>query len=280
MNSNSDVAYCTPTTSPAPLYGRSSVVESGDALYAGGYRNADAEEIFGAHSTLVEAERASVVEASFTTSSLYGGLVLASLIFYLYILLRSWRFVLSSWDLWNGKASERKLADEGGVLNLAHFNTLVIILGLVAMALMMVRAADDYTLLSSNAPAFINATTAPLIALLFTLVGVAWQYALHSVAGWLTRSEAVGMLAVVSRSNLVRAIIVVYPLAAAWMVSPVDLASTWTTLLVVALVPPAILYLKDTLQLFFDKKISILYWILYLCGAILLPVSFIIRIVE
>jgi Ca2+/Na+ antiporter len=65
-------------------------------------------------------------------------------------------------------------------------------------------------------------------------------------------------------------------LVAAWLLgtdSPNE--SVIISALVVVAVVMLILYLKDTILFFIDKKISILYWILYLCTAFLVPLSFI-----
>jgi hypothetical protein len=44
--------------------------------------------------------------------------------------------------------------------------------------------------------------------------------------------------------------------------------------LIAGLILFAAIYLKDTFMFFLEKKVSIFNWFLYLCTAILLPVSF------
>ena len=56
--------------------------------------------------------------------------------------------------------------------------------------------------------------------------------------------------------------------------------TTWTTIVGIAFALLLIIYLKDIFIFFVEKKIPFLYLILYLCTAILLPLSFLITLLP
>ena len=74
--------------------------------------------------------------------------------------------------------------------------------------------------------------------------------------------------------NFVRSIVVLYPIIAVWCVADQNISKIASILLILGGCVVLLIYLKDTFMLFIGKKISIFYWILYLCTAILLPLSF------
>ena len=49
----------------------------------------------------------------------------------------------------------------------------------------------------------------------------------------------------------------------------------WFCIIVIELLATVFLYLRETLNLFLSKKISILHWILYLCTVEIFPISLI-----
>jgi hypothetical protein len=108
----------------------------------------------------------------------------------------------------------------------------------------------------------------------------AWLYAMHKVAEWLTESDGVEVLASIGFMNIVRSVVLLYPVAAVWLLADESIIRGASITLVVSILPIAILYLKDTFLFFVAKKIPILYWILYLCTAILLPLSFVMHILP
>jgi Ca2+/Na+ antiporter len=75
-------------------------------------------------------------------------------------------------------------------------------------------------------------------------------------------------------------VVVLYPFTAVWLLADRNDAfiSTWTLIICGSVL--LLLYLKDTFLFFSGKKISIFYWILYLCTAILLPWSLLIKLLA
>ena len=107
------------------------------------------------------------------------------------------------------------------------------------------------------------------------VVYVAWYFALHKIVEWVSGSDAAPMLSSMGYMHFVRVSVVLYPLVAVWLLGIERGDAFVVPLLIAVAVLMIILYLKDTILFFIDKKISILYWILYLCTAFLLPLSFI-----
>ena len=262
------------------VYGAGSELASGEVSYVDSYREASAEQMFGEASVLESYDAVTPLEPTRISSWLFQSLIIVGLVAYLYMLLRSWRFMGTIWQGVLFRSSERRMRDEGGELPLERFKLSASVLGLVLMALVVVRLVDMS--LQSDAAIYSSGmlSLAPIYALLAIFLFVAWHYLLHKLIGVVTRSEVVDGAWGVTAMNFVRLIVILYPLVAIWLLAPNDMLNMWSVVLSIAMSIMVIIYLKDTFVLFVGKKISILNWILYLCAAILLPISFVFRIIP
>ena len=265
---------------PDKFFGRSSVLESGEVLYNGGYRAVAPSEIYGAESHLASVDAADVVTPMLSSEPMFHLLLFASLVVYLHILYRSSHFLGSIYRDMFTMRSERSLISQGGLLPLQRFKQIAAVMGFVTLALVVVRYAE--CMIPSDAHIYSSGIVGymPLLTMLIVLVYLAWYYALHVVADWVTRSDVASNLASVGYMYFVRMTVVLYPLVAVWLLGAESAGVVVVPLLLVVLCLMLIFYLKDTILLFIAKKISILYWILYLCTAFLLPVSFMIRLLP
>ena len=265
---------------PDKFFGRSSVLESGEVLYNGGYRAVAPSEIYGAESHLASVDAADVVTPMLSSEPMFHLLLFASLVVYLHILYRSSHFLGSIYRDMFTMRSERSLISQGGLLPLQRFKQIAAVMGFVTLALVVVRFAE--CMIPSDAHIYSSGIVGymPLLTMLIVLVYLAWYYALHVVADWVTRSDVASTLASVGYMYFVRMTVVLYPLVAVWLLGVESAGVVVVPLLLVVLCLMLIFYLKDTILLFIAKKISILYWILYLCTAFLLPVSFMIRLLP
>jgi hypothetical protein len=265
---------------PDKFFGRSSVLESGEVLYNGGYRAVAPSEIYGAESHLASVDVADVVTPMLSSEPMFHLLLFASLVVYLHILYRSSHFLGSIYRDMFTMRSERSLISQGGLLPLQRFKQIAAVMGFVTLALVVVRYAE--CMIPSDAHIYSSGIVGymPLLTMLIVLVYLAWYYALHVVADWVTRSDVASTLASVGYMYFVRMTVVLYPLVAVWLLGAESAGVVVVPLLLVVLCLMLIFYLKDTILLFIAKKISILYWILYLCTAFLLPVSFMIRLLP
>ena len=260
---------------PHKMFGRNSQLMSGEPIYEGGYRAVSADTMFGEGTTLVEPEPVALLESSFADSVVYQGLILISFILYLHMLLHSWGFIGIIWGNIFSVHSERRMANEGGELPLSYFKVAAIVVGILMVALVGVRITDIG--LASDSPIYdsLLGVFAPVVSLLFVLVLVAWIYALHTITGWVTQSSDVDELSSISLINFVRYVVLLFPLVGAWLVAPVGELRGWNIALILGTILLLLIYVKDSFVFFIAKKIPILYWILYLCTAFLLPLSFI-----
>ena len=262
------------------IFGAGSELASGEVTYVDSYREASAEQMFGDSSELVVYDPVTPLEPTLISGWLFQSLIIVGLVAYLYMLLRSWHFMGSIWQGVLFRSSERRMRDEGGELPLKHFKQSASVMGIVLMALVVVRLVDMS--LQSDAEIYGSGmiSLAPIYALVAIFIFVAWHYLFHKLVGVVTRSEIADDTWGVTAMNFVRLVIILYPLVAVWLLAPNDMLHTWSVVLGIAMSIMVIIYLKDTFMLFVGKKISILNWILYLCAAILLPISFVFRIIP
>lgn len=273
---------------PSPLFGRTSQLGTGEVAASGGYMEGSGDMLFGAGSQLGSGtlEGASAALSDAATPLLIGGwlsqlLIMLMFIGYVAMLWRSWGFASAMVLGMVGGRDERRLANERGELPLSYFKSFAILIGIVAVALVGVRSVDCF--LSADVAGRLDGgvvSYAPLIALLLVVVVIAWQYALHKIVEWLTMADTISELASLSVMNFVRSVVALFPLVACWLVAPADSFELWTHILLVGCSILLIIYLKDIFVFFVEKKIPFLYLILYLCGAILLPLSFLITLLP
>lgn len=262
------------------IYGKASELATGDVAYNGGYQEATAEQMFGATSYVESYDSVPPLEPTLIDGWLFQLIVIVGFVAYLYMLLRSWNFIGSIWHGMFLHRSERHMRDEGGELPLKRFKLSVSLLGMVLLALVVVRIVDSSVQLDASEYGGSIDTLMPLYAMFAVMLFVAWHYVLHSVVGVVTRSAVMSEAASITTMNFVRCIVLLYPLVTIWLIAPANTLTTWSTVMYVALGLMLLVYLKETFFMFNEKKISILHWILYLCAAILLPISFLCTVIP
>ena len=262
------------------MYGKSSELAAGDVVYGGGYREATAEQMFGGASSIEYYDSVPPLEPTLIDGWLYQLIVVVGFVAYLYMLLHSWNFIGSIWSGVLFRRSESRMRDEAGELPLKRFKLSVSLLGLVLLALVVVRIVDSSVPLAVSDYGGSMDIVMPIYALIAVLLFVVWHYVLHSIVALVTRSTTMGEAASISVMNFVRCIVLLYPLVSVWLIAPADMVPTWSIVLYVVMGLMLLIYLKETFLLFNEKKVSILHWILYLCAAIALPISFLCTIIP
>ena len=262
------------------LFGRQSVICDGGVLFEGGYREATSAELFGSLSEVVPAGVPQPFIPEMTEEPLFHVILLLTLMVYLHMLLRSWRFISAIYGNMFNSHSEERMGTEGGVLPLQRFKQVATVIGTMALALVFVRLADG--VITSHSPIYMQglAPYATLVTILFVVVFVAWFYSLHKVVEWITNSDVAQSLAAVGYINFVRAVVILYPIVAVWLLAEQEVSEVVNVVVIAVTAIMLLLYLKDTFLLFIEKRVPILYWILYLCTAILLPLSFLVHLLP
>ena len=260
---------------PEAIYGRGSRVASGEALYDGGYRAITPEEMFGGGSEIVVSDHLEPFIPTLSGEPLFHILLFATLVVYLNMIYRSQGFIGHLYRDMFTMRSEQNMIYQGGLLPLQHFKQVASAIGFVSLALVVLRIAESF--ISPESPIYTTsiAAYASVGAMFIVVVYVAWYFALHKIVEWVSGSDAAPTLSAMGYMHFVRTSVVLYPLVAVWLLGVERGDAFVVPLLVAVAVLMIILYLKDTILFFIDKKISILYWILYLCTAFLLPLSFI-----
>lgn len=260
---------------PEAIYGRGSHIASGEALYEGGYRAITPDEMFGGGSELVGAGDVELFVPTLSGVPLFHILLLLTLVAYLNMIYRSSGFIGHLYRDMFTMRGERNMIYQGGLLPLQRFKQVASAIGFVALALVVLRFAESF--ISPASPIYTTSISqyASVGAMFIVVVYVAWYFALHKIVEWVSGSDAAPMLSSMGYMHFVRVSVVLYPLVAVWLLGIERGDAFVVPLLIAVAVLMIILYLKDTILFFIDKKISILYWILYLCTAFLLPLSFI-----
>ena len=265
---------------PARLYGRKSEVQMGEPNLEGNYREVTPEELYGETSELGTGGTFAPYDESLTATPLFQSVVLATLIVYLAILLRSWGFIRSIWNDAFKTNSDQRMVFEGGELPLQRFKLTASLLGLAVTALAMVRIAESEIPTTSEIYSSAIASYAPLVALGAILIIVLWCFAYHRLMAWIIESDSPNALAMIGYTNFVRLVVLLYPITAMWLLADGSDSSAYSITLIICSSVLLLLYLKDTFVFFLGKKISIFYWILYLCTAILLPWSLLVKLLA
>ena len=257
------------------LFGHGSSLGDGMPYSDGYYVEATPDQLFGAASSLGESEVVQTVLPSFAGEPLFHLIVVITLVAYLFMLYRSWGFIGAIWEgIISARHSENRMANEGGALPLSRFKLTATFIGIASTALILVRISDG--MIADNSEIYRSgiASYASFVGLLLIGVMLAWNYAFHKIVEWLTYSDFMSHLAAIAHMNFVRNIVVLYPIIAVWCVADQSINKIASILLIFGGCVALLIYLRDTFMLFIGKKISIFYWILYLCTAILLPFSF------
>ena len=265
---------------PARLYGRKSEVQMGEPNLEGNYREVTPEELYGETSELGTGGTFAPYDESLTATPLFQSVVLATLIVYLAILLRSWGFIRSIWNDAFKTNSDQRMVFEGGELPLQRFKLTASLLGLAVTALAMVRIAESEIPTTSEIYSSAIASYAPLVALGAILIIVLWCFAYHRLMAWIIESDSPNALAMIGYTNFVRLVVLLYPITAMWLLADGSDSFAYSITLIICSSVLLLLYLKDTFVFFLRKKISIFYWILYLCTAILLPWSLLVKLLA
>ena len=279
MNNNSLLTYYATEgyriVKPEAIYGRGSHIASGEVLYDGGYQAISAEEMFGGGSELVVSNDIELFVPTLSGAPLFHILLLLSLVIYLNMIYRSSSFIGHLYRDMFTMRGERNMIYQGGLLPLQRFKQVAAAIGFVTLALVVLRLSEGF--ISPSSPIYSTSISefASLGAMFIVVVYIAWYFALHKILEWVSGSDDAAELSAMGYMHFVRISVVLYPLATVWLLGINGGANFIVPLLIAVAVLMIILYLKDTILFFIDKKISILYWILYLCTAFLLPLSFI-----
>jgi hypothetical protein len=159
---------------PEAIYGRGSLLSSGEALCEGGYRATTIADIYGAESEFVASGAEELFVPALSNAPLFHILLFVTLVTYINMMYRSWGFIGHLYrDIFTMR-SERNMIYQGGLLPLQNFKQVASTVGFVVLALVMLRLADGFIPASSPLYDEYIVQFASLGAIIIVVVYLAW----------------------------------------------------------------------------------------------------------
>lgn len=250
-----------------------------DAAAIPAYIDASPEAVFGPSSYTVLSEFGDpLLQDPFAGNILWQLAVLALLVVYSYIIFRYLSEAGQLLRIMVARKKEGRSSDDfQGVLS--PFMNAMTFVGIFSAGLAAVRmiglasGADGYA--AEGIPPLLAAV---LAALFFGTTGII-QYVLLKGVGALTFSDdTVARLLWQKRIFVVALTVVATPLVLVMGLAPVRWAAIFCIMLLGVAAVMLIWFALKTMRLFIGQKISILFWILYLCGVELMPYGIVVLV--
>lgn len=242
-----------------------------------GFRNAAPEAVFGTLSTAAPAPQPDLSAApSLTSNAVFQSFVLLLAATYAVLLYRHLgdiRILLGR--VLRDRATSDRLTEEPGGSGLPHFLNVTAAIGILFIGVITIRYGDS--LIPRNVVELLPRSAVLLLSLAASLAfaGVAlYQMATLRIAASVTLSQPfMGQLSMLKRTYFALVVITVSPPLLLYALCPPGTGEGWFYVIAIELLLTAVLYLRETLNLFISKKISILHWFLYLCTVEIFPLS-------
>lgn len=240
-------------------------------------RAASAETVFGGQSVLVPPpSQLSVGPRSLTRNAVFQGFVLllaATYALLLYHHLSDVRTLLGR--ISRDTAAGKRLFDDPGGNGFTRFMYTATAIGFLFMGVITVKYGDVLVpgarLATLPQGAVLGLSLSA--ALLCTAIVLA-QAALLRLTGIITLTRPfIAQLQTLRQTYFSLAVIGISPVLLLFALCPHGEGGVWFLLIVIELTITVFLYLREALNLFISKKVSILHWFLYLCCVELFPIS-------
>lgn len=241
------------------------------------WRDVPPEAVFGTESVPARVERLHAMqEVTLTGNPVFQGFVLLLAVTYATLLYRNLgdiRLLLTRVS--RERATGERLTEDPGGSGFPRFLNIATTIGMLFMGVMAVKYGDS--LMPGRLNELLSHGAVLALSLLATLACagvVLFQLAAVRLAGAVTLSQPfISQVVLLKRTYFTLAVIITSPVLLLFALCPRGTGSVWFFIIVIQLAVTAILYLREVLNLFISKKISILHWILYLCIVEVFPVS-------
>lgn len=242
------------------------------------YRDTTARAVYGEESTPARTYCETPNERPLTNDALFQGFVLllgTTYMLSIYNNITDARTLLNR--VFRDRASnseERRFDDPSGGRYVRFMHTMAVI-GMLCIGVSVVKFGQPLLglLPFEGAPVVAVLASGLTVSALFLLVA-GYQWTLLRTVGALTLTQP--LVAQLRQLRTLYFAAVTLPAAPTLLLlafCPPHTGKLWFALIVIELSVTLFLYVKETLTLFLSKKVSILHWILYLCGVELFPVS-------
>ena len=172
-------------------------------------------------------------------------------------------------------ASGQRLSEDPGGSGFSRFLNITTTIGMLFLGVMVVKYGDS--LMPDRLRETLSHGAVLALSLLATAAccGVAvYQMTVVRLTGAVTLTQPfISQLVLLKRSYFSLGVIVISPALLLFALCPRSTGGLWFCIIVIELIITVGLYLRETLNLFIAKKISILHWFLYLCTVEIFPIS-------
>lgn len=248
-----------------------------DSIPAGPWRDTTATALFGGESCTVQpAGLERPVGESLTDNAVFQGFVLLLAATYATLLYRNLGDVKTLLSrISRDTASSKHITEEPGSNGFSRFLHVTTAIGMLFMGVIVVKYGD--TLMPVELGRTLSHGAVLVLSLLATLAWcgvVIFQASLIRIIGAVTLSQPfIAQITLLRRTYFSLGVIVTSPTLLLFALCPRGTGGAWFIVGAVELIITAVLYLRELLNLFISKKISILLWILYLCTVEVFPIS-------
>lgn len=241
------------------------------------WRDTTSAALFGEASVTVRPLRMQSAEPiSLTENAVFQSFVLLLAATYAMLLYRNLGDVRTLLDrISRDTATGQRLSEDPGGSGFSRFLNIATTIGMLFMGVMVVKYGDS--LMPSRLGETLSHGAVLALSLLATAACcgvVAYQMAVVRLAGAVTISQPfISQLVLLKRTYFALGVIVTSPVLLLFALCPRGTGGVWFCIIIIELAITAGLYLRETLNLFITKKISILHWFLYLCTVEIFPIS-------
>ncbi|WP_418424462.1 DUF4271 domain-containing protein [Alistipes sp.] len=241
------------------------------------WRDTTSTALFGEASVTVEPLRELPAQpVSLTDNAVFQGFVLLLAATYAMLLYRNLGDVRTLLDrISRDTATGQRLSEDPGGSGFSRFLNIATAIGMLFMGVMVVKYGDS--LMPSQLGETLSHGAVLALSLLATVACcgvVVYQLAAVRLAGAVTLSQPfISQLILLKRTYFSLAVIVTSPALLLFALCPRGTGGVWFCIIIIELTVTAILYLREAVNLFIAKKISILHWFLYLCTVEVFPIS-------
>ncbi len=262
--------YCTPDSLRA--IERSALARRSSTPYTEVF----ASTVYGPQSTLVRPPHEAPDERPLTDNALFQGFFLLLAVLYVLLIyhnLPDIRTLLNR--IFRNPRSDNRHSQEPEGSRSARFMRTIAITGILFIGAIAVKYGQT---LAADLPfadfPFATATLLSLAVSALLLLVIGYQWSLLRLVGALTLTQPlITQLRQLRKLYFSGAVVIVTPALLLFTLCPQSTGLFWFGLIVIELAVTLFLYVRETLNLFLSKKISIIHWILYLCSVELFPVS-------
>lgn len=241
------------------------------------WRDTTVSGLFGEQSVTIQPERLERPLCSpLTDNAVFQGFVLLLAATYATLLYRNLGDIRSLLNrISRDKTSGERLSEEPGSSGFARFLNLTTAIGILFMGVVVVKYGDS--LMPPGLGRSLSHGAVLALSLLATLawgIVILFQAAVVRIIGAVTLSQPfIAQLVQLRQTFFSLAVIIASPALLLFALCPRGTGSVWFFVGAAELIITAVLYLKESLNLFISKKISILHWFLYLCTVEIFPIS-------